>query len=80
MNVPKKIIYCDICCGKFEEKHIMYYMKNCIEHRITCNVCYKILTSNTKNIKCPCCKINISEFIRLPCVEYDTVKEFPFTI
>lgn len=82
----KPTIDCDICLGKFYEDSIMYYMKNCSEHRITCNVCYKIMThktfmdNKTINILCPCCKNEIKEFIRLPCEEYDAVCEFPFTI
>lgn len=76
----RSFIDCDICLGKYEKTSIMYYMKNCAEHRIACNVCYKILTTKTKNINCPCCKNNIKQFIRLPCEEYDVVCEFPFTI
>ena len=74
------MIHCDICLGKFEKKSIMYYIKNCREHRIACNVCYKIIKYTSKEIKCPCCENKIHEFIRLPCDEYDIVNEFPFTI
>ena len=76
----KGFIDCDICLGKFEKDSIMYYMKNCIEHRITCNVCYSILTAKSMDINCPCCKNNIQQFIRLPCEDYEVVREFPFTI
>ena len=81
MNSSKKpTIDCDICYGKFYQDSIMYYMKNCKEHRLACNVCYKIMTHKTLNISCPCCNNNDIQFIRLPCEEYDVVREFPFTI
>ena len=78
-NDCTKTIYCDICLGNFCQDSIMYYMKNCKEHRLACNVCYNIIT-HKKQVSCPCCNINNIEFLKLPCEEYDVVKEFPFTI
>lgn len=81
-NTSSNIVHCDICHLKCREdgKGFAFYMKNCKDHRVACNVCYKIITRDGKKVECPCCRNIISEFINLPTPYYDITHEFPFTI
>ena len=79
---PCNKVYCDICsllCRK-NGTGIAFYMKNCKEHRVVCDACYKIITRDTENVECLCCRNMISEFISLPTIYYDITHDLPFTI
>lgn len=77
-------IYCDFCKVGNDLNNNNYYLKNCKEHCVICNVCYNIITSEKEKkkekVKCPCCKNLIQEFLKLPCEMYELSKDFPFTI
>ena len=87
-------IYCDFCKLGNKLHNYNYYLKNCKEHCVICNVCYKIITSEKvkekgsgkekikvkEKVQCPCCKNLIKEFLKLPCEMHEVSKDFPFTI